>query len=80
MTNFRLFKNERVHTTILKLREMVESLPEIVESTVGKGEIACCERFLLFSTVFSKVLYCRHVETSACLGKVACDSSNGISL
>ena len=39
-----------------------------VENTVGKGEIACCEQFLLFP-VFSKELYSRHVKTRACLGK-----------
>ena len=37
--------------------------------TMGKGEIAHCKQFLLFLTVFSKYLYCRHVKTRACLGK-----------
>ena len=40
-----------------------------VENTVEKGEIARYEQFLLFSTVFSNDLYCRHVNTRACLGK-----------
>ena len=40
-----------------------------VENNVGKGEIACYEQFLLFPTVFSKVLYCRHVKTRVCSGK-----------
>ena len=40
-----------------------------VENTVGKGDIAHYEQFLLFFTVFSKDLYCRHVRTKACLGK-----------
>ena len=39
-----------------------------VEKNVGKGEIACYEQFLL-SPVFSKILYCRHIKTRACLGK-----------
>ena len=39
-----------------------------VENTVGKGEIARYEQFLLFP-VFLKDLYCRHVKTRACLGK-----------
>ena len=39
-----------------------------VENTVGKGEIARSEQFLLFP-FFSKDLYCRHVKTRACLGK-----------
>ena len=39
-----------------------------LENTVGKGEIARYEQFLLFP-LFSKDLYCRHVKTRACLGK-----------
>ena len=39
-----------------------------LENTVGKGEIARYELFLLFP-VFSKDLYCRHVKTRACLRK-----------
>ena len=40
-----------------------------VENTVGKGEIAYYQQFLLFP-VFSKDLFCRHVKpTWACLGK-----------
>ena len=38
------------------------------KNTVGKGEIARYEQFLVF-TVFSKDLYYRHVKTGACLGK-----------
>ena len=53
---------------------MAERLPKAVENTMGKGEIARYEQFLLFpqcfqKTVFSKDLYCRHVKTMACLGK-----------
>ena len=40
-----------------------------VENTAGKGEIARYEQFLLFPTVFSQDLYCRHEKTRACLGK-----------
>ena len=40
-----------------------------VENTVGKGENARYELFLLFPPVFSKALYCRHVKTRTCLGK-----------
>ena len=39
-----------------------------LENTVGKGEIARYEQFLLFQ-VFSKDFNSRHVKTSACLGK-----------
>ena len=40
-----------------------------VENTVGKGEIARYEQFLLFPQCFQKVIYYRHVKTRACLGK-----------
>ena len=32
------------------------------ENTVGKGEIARYEQFLLLPTVFSKDMYCRHLK------------------
>ena len=48
---------------------MAESSPKRVENTVGKGEIARYEQFLLFPQCFLKDLYCRHVKTRACLGK-----------
>ena len=35
-----------------------------LENTVGKGEIACHEQYLLFPA-FSKDLYCKHVKTKA---------------
>ena len=40
-----------------------------LENTVGKGEIACFEQFLLSPPCFQTDLYCRHVKTQACLGK-----------
>ena len=41
-----------------------------VENTVGKGEIALYEQFLLFPQRFQKNSSAdRHVKTSACLGK-----------
>ena len=49
-TNFRLFKTENA----IKLSKWVEN-------TVGKGEIACYEQFLLF-LVFSKGLFPRGVK------------------
>ena len=33
-----------------------------VENTVGKGEIARYEQFLLFPRCFQKDLYCKHVK------------------
>ena len=41
-----------------------------VENNVGKGEIARYEQFSPFPSLFLKDLYCRHVKTRACLGKV----------
>ena len=39
-----------------------------VENTVGKGEIARYEQFLLFSQCFQKTCtYCKHVKTKAYL-------------
>ena len=52
-----------------KFDENGKKLPKRVENTVGKGEIAHHEQFLLFPQRFSKDLYCRHVKTRACLGK-----------
>ena len=43
-------------------------LSKRVENTVGKGEIAHYEQFLLFLQCFQD-LYCRHLKTRACLGK-----------
>ena len=39
------------------------------ENTVGKGEIARYEQFLLFPQYFLKDVYCSHVKTRACFGK-----------
>ena len=62
--NFRL----REFADDLNFMKMEGSCPKRVENTVGKGEIAHHEQFLLFP-VFSKDFYCRHVKTRACLGK-----------
>ena len=40
-----------------------------IENTVGKGEIARYEQFLLFAQCFQKDLHDRQVKTRACLGK-----------
>ena len=54
-TNFRLFQTERVlQTTISSLMKMEESSPKWLESTVGKGEIACYKQFLLFPQCFQE--------------------------
>ena len=47
-TNFRLFQTKSLQTTILTTMKMGESSSKRVENTVGKGEIARNEQFLLF--------------------------------
>ena len=43
--------------------KMAREFSKRIENTVGKGEIARYEQFLLIPTVFSKFLYYRHVKT-----------------
>ena len=47
-TNFGLFEAERVANDNFKLDENGRKFPNRVENTVGKGEIARYEQFLLF--------------------------------
>ena len=69
MTNLRnISKLKEFADDNSKFDENGKKLSKRVENTVGKGEIARYEQFLLFP-VFSKDLYCRHVKTRACLGK-----------
>ena len=70
------FPNDKFETSKLKefaddnfkFDENGRTFSKRVESTVGKGEIARYEQFLLFP-VFSTDLYCRHVKARACLEK-----------
>ena len=55
--------------TISNLIRMEEGSLNGKKKTLGKGEIALYEQFLLFPTVFPKCLYDRHVKTRACLEK-----------
>ena len=50
-TNFRLFQTERV------CRQQTERVCRPVENTVGKGEIARHEQFLLFPQCFQKACF-----------------------
>ena len=45
----------------------IANVMKMAENTVGKGEIAHYEQFLLFPQCFQKTLYSRHVKTRACL-------------
>ena len=49
---------------------MAESSPKKTgRKHVEKGKIACQKQISPFPAVLSKVFYCRHVKTRACLGK-----------
>ena len=50
---------------------MGESSQNGLKNAEGKGEIARYEQFLLFPTVFSKDLYCRHVKARLKLNDVS---------
>ena len=51
----------------LKFDKNGRKLSKQVENTVGKGEIARYEQFLLFPTVFSKGLFPRGVKRCHCV-------------
>ena len=53
-TNFRLFKLKDFADDNLKFDENGRKVSKWVENTVGKGEIARCEQFLLFPQCFQK--------------------------
>ena len=66
-TNFRLFQTERLSYNY-KFDENGRKFSDKVEKTVGKGEIALYEQFLLFPQYFQD-LYCRHVKNQGLFGK-----------
>ena len=55
MTNFRLFQTERGYNFIFDAKG--RKLSKQVENTVGKGEIARYEQFLLFPQCFQKACF-----------------------
>ena len=57
MTNFRLFQTEKVCRRQFKIGENGRKLFKPVENTVGKGEIARYEQFLLFPQCFQKTCF-----------------------
>ena len=67
-TNFRLKLKEFADDNFT-FDENGRKFSRRVENIVGKGEIACYGQFLLFPQCFQD-LYCRHIKTRACLGKV----------
>ena len=68
MINFRLFQTEslQITCTIANLSENGRKLSKRVENTVGKGEIARYEQFLLFMQCFQKSCLSKVLS---CLGK-----------
>ena len=57
-TNFRLFQTEKsLQKTIFKFNENGRKLSKWGENTLGKGEIACYEQFLLFLQCFQKACF-----------------------
>ena len=54
MTNFRLFQTEEFADNNSKFYENGGKCPKWLENTVGKGEIACDDQFLLFLQCFQK--------------------------
>ena len=57
MTNFRLFKTERFADDNFKFDVNGRKFSKRVENTVGKGEIARFEQFLLFPQCFQKACF-----------------------
>ena len=57
MTNFRLFQTEEFADDNFKFRENERRSSKQVENTVGKGEIARHEQFLLFPQCFQKACF-----------------------
>ena len=47
---------------------MAKSYPKGVEDTVGKGETARYEQFLLFPQCFQKISSAHTLKTRSCLG------------
>ena len=60
-------KLKQIENDIFKFDENSRKFSEQVENTVGKGEIAHYEQFLLFP-VFSKGLFPRGVKRCHCVG------------
>ena len=66
MTDFRLFQTERVCRRQFQFDENGRKLSKQVENTVGKGEIACYEQFLLFPQYFQKDCFPGRQKVSLC--------------
>ena len=65
-TNFRLFQTERVCRRQFQISRNERKLSKQVENTVGKGEIARDEQFLLFPQCFQKACFPGRQKVSLC--------------
>ena len=65
-TNFRLFQTQRVCRRQFQIDENGRKLSKWVENTVGKGEIARYEQFLLFPQCFQKAFSQGRQKESLC--------------
>ena len=54
MTNFRPFQTEELADDNFEFDKNERKFFRLVENTVGKGEIACYEQYLLFPLCFQK--------------------------
>ena len=59
----------------LKFYDNCKEFSKNIENTVGKGEIARYEQFLLFQQCFQKDFYGRHVKTRAVWERVGMKSN-----
>ena len=60
---------ELADDNFFKFDENGRKFSKQVENAVGKGDIDHYEQYLLFPTVFSKDLYCRHVKKQGLFGR-----------
>ena len=70
MTNFNLFQTERVCRWQFQIWWKWQKVLQMGREHCGKKRPCSLRAISPFLTVFSKDLYCRHVKTRACLGKV----------
>ena len=64
VTKLKVFADDKFN-----IDKMTISLLDKLENTVGKGENAGYQHFLLFPTVFSKAFFFRVVKSRDCLAK-----------
>ena len=66
MTNFRFFQTKVFADNNFKFDENGRKLSKRIENTVGKGEIARYEQFLLLTSVFKRLVSQGRQKASLC--------------